>query len=166
VLVRGFAGRTPTLEFVGRAGLIGDLCGEKLAEDFVASALRGLRGFAMLAHDPGRANGYVLLLDARDYDEGAAERAALLVEHRLHHNPHYAYARRLEQLEGLAAVRVQEPLAGLVARGLDRGARLGDIKPAALDPSSDWQEYFTVVPSRGNPTGPARTAPPAEGVNL
>jgi len=163
VLVRGFAARTPMLEFVGRAGLIGDLCGEKLAEDFAASALRDLHGFAMLAHDPGRANAYVLLLDAREYDEGAAESAAQLVEHRLHRNPHYAYARRLEQLDGLAAVRVRDPLAGLVARGLDRGARLGDIKPTALDPSTDWRGYFTVVPSQDGPMEAARAAPHAEG---
>lgn len=164
VLVHGFAGRTPMLEFTGRAGLIGDLCGEKLAEDFAARALHGLRGFAMLARDPGRANAYLLLLDARDYDDSAAERAALLVERRLHRNPHYAYARRLDQLAGLAAVRVEDPLAGLVARGLDRGARLGDIKPTAFDPSTDWQQYFTVAPPRGNATGPAQATPPAEGV--
>jgi len=164
VLVRGFAARTPMLEFVGRAGLIGDLCGEKLAEDFAAIALRGLNGFAMLARDPERTNAYVLLLDAREYDDRAAERAALLVEHRLHGNPHYAYARRLGQLGGLAAVRVHDPLAGLVARGLDRGARLGDIKPTALDPSTDWREYFTVVPSQDERTEPARAARRAEGV--
>jgi hypothetical protein len=164
VLVRGFAGRTPMLEFVGRAGLVGDLCGEKLAEDFAAGALRGLRGFAMLARDAGRANAYVLLLDAHEHDENAAARAALLVEDRLHRNPHYAYARRLEQLAGLRAVRIQDPLAGLAARGLARGARLGDIKPTALDPTTDWREYFTVVPSQDDPTEPARAARRAEGV--
>jgi hypothetical protein len=164
VRVRGFAARTPMLEFVGRAGLVGDLCGEKLAEDFAASALGDLHGFAMLAHDPDRANAYVLLLDAREYDESAAVRAAQLVEDRLHRNPHYAYARQLQQLDGLAAVRIQDPLAGLVTRGLDRGIRLGDIKPTALHPSTDWRDHFTVVPSQRHPTEPARAGTRATGV--
>ena len=164
VRVRGFAARTPMLEFVGRAGLVSDLCGEKLSEDFAANALRGLHGFAMLARDACRANAYVLLLDAREYDEDAAARAALLVEERLHRNPHYAYARQLEQLGGLGAARIHDPLAGLLARGLARGTRLGDIKLTALDPSTGWREYFTVVPSQRDPTQPARAAPRAEGV--
>jgi len=49
VRVIGSAGRTPLLSFLGRAGVVSDLCGEKLAEAFVAGCLRDFGGFAMLA---------------------------------------------------------------------------------------------------------------------
>jgi len=164
VRVRGFAQRTPMLEFVGRAGLVSDLCGEKLAEDFVAGALGGLRGFAMLAQDSPRERRYVLLLDAGEYDELAATGAVLHVEDRLHLNPHYAYARRLGQLAPLAAVRVRDPLAGMVALGLARGRRLGDIKPLALEPSADWLDHYAIVPASGAHPAPARAVTRATGV--
>jgi hypothetical protein len=61
-------------------------------------------------------------------------------------------------------VRIQDPLAGLVTRGLDRGIRLGDIKPTALHPSTDWRDHFTVVPSQRHPTAPARAGTRATGV--
>ena len=164
VRVRGFAQRTPMLEFVGRAGLVSDLCGEKLAEDFVAGALGGLRGFAMLAQDSPRERRYVLLLDAGEYDELAATGAVLHVEDRLHLNPHYAYARRLGQLAPLAAVRVRDPLAGMVALGLARGRRLGDIKPLALEPSADWLDHYAIVPASGAHPAPGRAVTRATGV--
>jgi len=164
VRVRGFAQRTPMLEFVGRAGLVSDLCGEKLAEDFVAGALVGLRGFAMLAQDGPQERRYVLLLDAGEYDELAAARAALQVEDRLQFNPHYAYARRLRQLAPLAALRVRNPLAGIVALGLARGRRLGDIKPLALEPSADWLDHFAVVPASGTHPALAGTVTSITGV--
>jgi hypothetical protein len=152
------------LEFVGRAGLVSDLCGEKLAEDFVAGALVGLRGFAMLAQDGLQERRYVLLLDEGAYDERAATGAALQVEDRLRLNPHYAYARRLRQLGHLAAVRVRGPLAGMVALGLARGRRLGDIKPLALEPSADWRHHFAVVPASGTHPALARTVTSITGV--
>jgi hypothetical protein len=40
--VTGFLKRTPCLRFVGRAGRISDLCGEKLDEQFVQDAVDGL----------------------------------------------------------------------------------------------------------------------------
>jgi hypothetical protein len=161
VRVRGFAGRTPMLEFVGRAGLVSDLCGEKLSEDFVAGALQDLPGFAMLAQDPWQARRYVLVLDARAHDDSSAERAAQLVDAALQRNPHYAYTRRLGQLDTVAAMRVLEPLAGLVSLGLSRGKRLGDIKPLALEPSADWLDHFAVVHAVGARPG-ALTPSPAQ----
>lgn len=153
VRVRGFAARTPMLEFIGRAGLVSDLCGEKLSEDFVAAALEDLPGFAMLAQDPWQARRYVLVLDARAHDEPSADHAARLVDAALQRNPHYAYARRLGQLDTVAAMRVREPLAGLVSLGLSRGRRLGDIKPLALEPSADWVDHFAVVHAVGAGAG-------------
>lgn len=159
VRIRGFAGRTPMLEFAGRAGLVSDLCGEKLSEDFVAGALEGLPGFAMLAQDPWQVRRYVLVLDARAHDDSSAGRAAQRVDAALQRNPHYAYARRLGQLDTVAAMRVREPLAGLVSLGLSRGRRLGDIKPLALEPSADWLGHFAVVQVTG--AGPGPLAPAA-----
>lgn len=57
VRVRGFAGRTPMLEFLGRGNCVSDLCGEKLVDAFVAQHLAALgQAFAMLAPDNGAGN--------------------------------------------------------------------------------------------------------------
>ena len=151
VRVRGFAVRTPMLEFVGRAGLVSDLCGEKLADDFVAGALDGIRGFAMVAPLPPPARGYALLLDADGPEAAQADATAATVEQRLQANPHYEYARRLGQLDSVAAVQVQRPLDGLLGLGLARGSRLGDIKPAALCTSPDWIDHFRLDGCDGAP---------------
>ena len=135
VRVHGYAGQAPLLEFIGRGAHVSDLCGEKLSEDFVLSALQplGLR-FAMLA--PGEA-GYLLVVDA---DEVTPERAASLagVERALWRNPQYAYARRLGQLGELQVVRRERPLDAWLRAGLARGQRLGDIKPPALCTRREW----------------------------
>jgi hypothetical protein len=151
VRVRGFAARTPMLEFVGRAGLVSDLCGEKLADDFVAGALDGIRGFAMVAPLPPPARGYALLLDTDGPEAGQADASAATVERRLQANPHYEYARRLGQLDPLAALRVHRPLDGLLGLGLARGSRLGQVKPAALCTSPDWADHFLVDGCDGTP---------------
>lgn len=134
VKVRGYAGRTPMLEFCGRGPGAVDLCGEKLSEDFVLRILAGqhLR-FAALAADR-LAMRYVLLVDV---DEVAEDRVALLrrtTEQGLHRNPQYAHARSLGQLKPLAVARAVQPASRWTVLRLRRGQRLGDIKlPALMD---------------------------------
>jgi hypothetical protein len=131
VRVRGFAGRTPRLEFCGRDGGT-DLCGEKLSEAFVLRALapHALR-FSALAADAA-AKRYVLLLDAAEIAADAAEAVAARVEHDLHRNPQYAHARAIGQLGGLAVARCLDPTERWTALRLQAGQRLGDIKLPVL----------------------------------
>jgi hypothetical protein len=142
VRIRGFAGRTPTLEFVGRAAT-SDLCGEKLSDAFVAGALDPLGlAFAMLC--PETAQGdvprYVLLVDEAETDAASAAGLGSRVEDALAANPQYAYARRIGQLGAVTARPVAGPLQRWIARGLARGQRLGDIKLPALGPAAAWAD--------------------------
>ncbi|MDQ6684577.1 MAG: GH3 auxin-responsive promoter family protein, partial [Pseudomonadota bacterium] len=94
VRVRGFAGRTPMVEFLGRNGG-SDLCGEKLSAAFVGQALatHGL-GFAMLQAD-AQEQRYVLVVDSTEVGADQAGALAARVEADLAANPQYRYARSL-----------------------------------------------------------------------
>jgi hypothetical protein len=108
-------------EFVGRGNLVSDLVGEKLTETFVARCLQHVRGFLM-----PEVEGYVLAVEAGttvNVDE---------VERRLCENPQYAYARRLGQLEPLRLLPVRDLFDRYADAQMERGARLGDVKPSAL----------------------------------
>jgi hypothetical protein len=108
-------------EFVGRGNLVSDLVGEKLTEPFVARCLQSVRGFLM-----PELEGYALAVEV-----GAAVDVAE-VERRLCENPQYAYARRLGQLKALRLMPVRDLFDRYAAAQMARGARLGDVKPAAL----------------------------------
>ncbi len=139
VRCRGFAGGAPLLEFLGRAGLVCDLAGEKLVEDFVAAQLPVNAGFLTLVPRPAGA-GYALVVDAQRHDEVQAASLAGVVDLALSKNPQYAYARRLGQLEALTALRLVDPAEAYHRWALARGQRLGDIKPLALNRNTDWIE--------------------------
>jgi len=127
---------TPCLRFLGRAGRVSDLRGEKLSETFVAEILRGIwrdeaqPAVAMLrASDGPGVAWYELLLSADAMPESPASLESRLDE-ALAANPHYALARRLGQL---APVRLRAVDAHAVEAMLSaRGGRLGDAKPAVL----------------------------------
>lgn len=142
VRVRGWFGQTPLLEFIGRAGLVSDLCGEKLTEDFVLTHLPMRSGFAMLAPSLSGKPHYVLFLDGAEYDEEGAIGLSRQCDRALAENPQYQYARELGQLGELVARRVENPMARYIQHALERGQRLGDIKPPALRPETDWEEKF------------------------
>lgn len=130
----GFCGATPTLRFLGRAGNVSDLCGEKLSEPFVAECLADLwpggagRPAAAYLRPCRFQNGspaYLLVVD-RAVDHALDDHLDRL----LCRNPHYDLARRLGQLQ---APRIQvDPSSGLP--GSDAGTRrLGDAKPLVMD---------------------------------
>lgn len=146
VRVTGHVGATPALRFVGRSGVVSDLCGEKLDETFVASALASLNvRFALLL--PRLAPpGYVLVLDAAELPRHAAVDAARRADAALCANPQYAYARRLGQLAAVEAAPVEAPVGAWMARGERRGQRLGDIKLPALCVQADAAGAFGIVP--------------------
>lgn len=128
---------TPTLRFLGRAGVVSDLRGEKLSEPFVAEALRGLweNGVApelalLAAWDDGKSAGYELHLST---EKPKGSDLLLRLEEALRQNPHYDLARRLGQLEPLRLVEVEpeEAQRRLLQAGQD-GVRLGEVKPRVL----------------------------------
>jgi len=141
----------PLIRFVGRAGAVSDWFGEKLNERHVAAALGDLlarRGwqphFAMLACDTDTPQpAYALFIEQPDVSDGSLAELAAELEERLQENFHYAYCRRLGQLQPVRLCRV-------VAGGLDRyiatcvarGQRAGDVKPVALHRGGGWMEVF------------------------
>lgn len=128
----GRVGATPALRFLGRAGNVSDLRGEKLSEAFVAEVLRGLwpegrrPEFAVLrAREDGVAAGYELVAAG-----GGDEALALRLEVALAENPHYAGARRLGQL---ARVRIVPADTDAARRQVCEGrGRMGEVKPTVL----------------------------------
>lgn len=132
VLVRGYEGEAPLLEFLGRTATV-DLCGEKLTEAFVIQALArfGLR-FALLAPLSQGEAGYALNVDAAEVRPEQIAVLAQDAECSLAANPQYALARKLGQLNPLAVARSERPFDVWQRRQLGRGQRLGDIKPPAL----------------------------------
>jgi hypothetical protein len=140
VRVTGFLAAAPRLRFEGRAGLVSDLCGEKLAEPFVVRALdTACRGttFRLLAPAEGPGGGYTLFTEGGEVSLPALEEA-------LGENPHYAHARRLGQLRPVRHFRIARHGE---ARFLDRlagsGQRVGAIKPAVLSKVAGWERVFT-----------------------
>jgi hypothetical protein len=144
VRVRGWKSQTPLLEFVGRGGLVSDLCGEKLTEEFVLAQLGERRGFTMLAPSLQSKPHYVLFLDATEYKQVTASALASQLDEALGANPQYRYARQLGQLGELVAYRVENPMASYINYALERGQRLGDIKPPVLSGDTDWERRFKV----------------------
>ena len=132
---------TPSLRFLGRAGRVSDLRGEKLSEAFVAEALRSLwsgaasPGYAALRpwQAGGRA-GYELLVST-DGITGTSGGISERLEAALGANPNYALARRLGQLDAVRVVPVAADRAH-AELAAPRG-RLGDAKPRVLIEAGD-----------------------------
>ena len=125
----GFVRATPSVRFLGRAGRVSDLRGEKLSETFVAQVLSSVFGesrswAALRPRAKDDVAGYDLLANSDRAD------LAQLVDEALLANPHYALARRLGQLAPLRLVRVGSDAE---ARLLQRfNGRIGDAKPVVL----------------------------------
>jgi len=119
----------PTLRFIGRAGVVSDLVGEKLSDSFVANVLAHVPLGAALVPSAQPWPHYELWVDA---EESADERLGPHVDELLHDNPQYAYAREIGQLHELDVI-FAPGFAQHRARVLTaRGQRLGDAKSCAL----------------------------------
>jgi hypothetical protein len=160
VKVTGRVGRTPCLEFLGREGVVSDLCGEKLtpadaeaALDEAASATGVRFGFAMLVPTCGqRRLGYTLLVQPGPSAPAVdASAFGLVIDEALQRNYHYRHARRLGQLRP-AEVRVIRGDADRQyrARLLQLGARHGDVKYPALRTETDWPTAFELEDYTGD----------------
>ena len=147
VEVVGFVNQTPCIRFVGKTDRVSDWFGEKLNEQFVASALARIFSerclsprFAMLAPDDSGGFRYTLYLELPPGQR--ADNLHHNLDQALSQNFHYAYCRKLGQLA--------EPRIALVVGGADaylracqqRGQKLGNIKPALLDKATGWDQWF------------------------
>ncbi|MCC6151131.1 MAG: GH3 auxin-responsive promoter family protein [Planctomycetes bacterium] len=152
VRVTGFLGRTPTIEFVGKQDGTSDLFGEKLSQGFVASVLARLvarnrieADFCMLSPEQQeRPAKYVLFINAPITPaEMSIELEGLLQE-----NPHYRYCVELGQLGRAKVVQASpDAFAKYVEAKQIRGQRIGDIKPAPLDPNGNWLKHLVSQPA-------------------
>jgi hypothetical protein len=138
VTCTGHVHATPLLRFLGRAGHVSDLRGEKLSESFVATVLSQLQHddtrpayVALRPRDAGGSAGYELLV-ASDWSTLTDGELSDRIEGALLVNPHYAIARRLGQLTPLRVVRVDPDSASSQLR--NSSIRLGDTKPEVLLP--------------------------------
>jgi hypothetical protein len=132
----GRVAATPSLRFLGRAGRVTDMRGEKVSETFVATVLRDLWHVdhqpayaALRARDRGGVAGYELLVSS-DWNASPLTELAARAESALGENPHYAIARRLGQLTALRVVLVDPATARERLRATP--GRLGDTKPSIL----------------------------------
>ncbi|MBP6421645.1 MAG: GH3 auxin-responsive promoter family protein [Propionivibrio sp.] len=126
----------PVLEFVGRDSLVCDLVGEKLTDAFVGQCLGKLEGLATLVPDVKKP-GYVLISE-RAFPHGWLND----FEDRICHNPQYAYARKLGQLQPIRQLVCRRPFDVIEQVMRARGVRLGDIKPTALRADDFWLPMF------------------------
>ena len=140
VIGEGIGENLPLLRFIGRRGLVSDMVGEKLTEEFVADCLDGIPGFHMLVPYVRAKPQYVLVMDKCIGIQ--TEAITISIEESLSRNPQYAYARRMGQLDSLSVFLVSNPLVTYINRVIKDGARLGDVKVPALRPETDWLEMF------------------------
>jgi hypothetical protein len=153
-----FLARCPLLRFLGKVDRVSDLVGEKLAETHVRSILDRIFAavgwsprFALLVPVLGRPSHYAL------YVQGAGSCPYLEedIQAGLEENPYYRQAVGLRQL-GRVEVRWLPEVVDVgriyEAVCLERGQKLGDIKPAVLDPWTGWSERFRLALD-----GPERT---------
>lgn len=118
----------PLFTFVGRAGLVSDLVGEKLTDEFVSRVLADLPCATMLVARNGDVPFYELWVDG-DLPVGSAA-----IEARLRANPQYSHARDLGQLGAMAVVSTSGFVHTLHQQQVKEGRRLGDLKAQALLP--------------------------------
>lgn len=150
VRVVGRIAATPLVEFVGRAGAVSDLCGEKLDEESVREILAGVFGrlglkpnFALLAPEWGEPPHYVLFLQTPSLPPGLLKELESAVEAELIKQFHYGYCRRLGQLGAVRALALRDGASRLyLERCAALGQRQGDVKPTVLHPRTGWTEWL------------------------
>ena len=150
VSVEDFFQDVPCLRFLGKDDQVSDYFGEKLSENFVASAVSnvldefGLRpSFTLLAMEDTLAQPtYVLYLEMRD---AVPEQLDRQLDRELRANPHYDLCIRLGQLGAVRIARIPDRAFDRYAQRMaEMGMRVGDVKPTPLSRFSRWQRAFGV----------------------
>lgn len=154
VVVTGFFRECPVIRFVGRDAT-SDLVGEKLGESFVQSAIeqlfqrRGRPSFVTLVPEANPPRYWLLC----QYSQAVSRAERDAISEQLHQllaaNPYYAHAVQTGQLQTARVVVVAHTLPILWEHYeracINRGVRVGDIKPRALDTTLDWSNYATIA---------------------
>ena len=147
------------IEFVGKAGVVSDVCGEKLSEAFAGSVLEsagqraGVSGFLMLAPEWGSPPRYLVFAE-RDPGERFAEE----VDRELRRSPQYDYCRRLGQLDPVELVLVRDGEERFLKGCLAEGQRAGDVKSGYLRRELGWRDHLT-LPRSAQEQDPGAVAP-------
>jgi hypothetical protein len=159
VEVTGFWRGAPVLRFLGKEAMVSDWFGEKIDESHARRAIAAVAEslgceptWALIAceeFDDGHAYALFLEPGAGASSLGPqADEFALALESYLAENFHYAYARRLGQLQHARVIEVADGAARFLAECVRRGQRAGDVKPLALSAQAGWLE-----PLGGRETG-------------
>lgn len=141
VQVVGFYEKTPLLEFVGRKGIVSDLCGEKLSEAELVLSFQALNSDVMVfPHD----DHYIAFCShPSDLEQ---------IEECLRKNPHYAFARQSQELHQVKThylEHLREHTHEFMTQL--RGMRSGDIKTQILYPKArDLELYQYLMKKREN----------------
>lgn len=151
--VVGMRNECPLMRFVGKTDRTSDLVGEKLAEPFVREAIStacrrsGVEPrFALVAPLQANPPRYQLFLQADAASR--IDRVAQEVETRLEENPYYHHAIEFGQLNTLEVALIRQDVNAQQIYNeavVDRGQRLGNIKPTALDRWPGWAALFAPV---------------------
>jgi hypothetical protein len=132
VRVVGQVENTPLLEFVGRKGIVSDLCGEKLSESDLSIMFNKLEGDVVLFPHQDR---YIAFFDIRNDPSP--------IEEIMFQNPHYAFARKAGELKPLELYQLKDLRQILYSFFQEkRGMRTGDIKPQILYPHERDLELY------------------------
>ena len=159
VRVDGMVGRTPCLTFVGRADIVCDLVGEKLAASRVQNVLRAALAqtfgshpvrFVMLAPEWDTPPAYHLYIETPAPDTALIALAGQMERLFCAGHP-YHYARQLGQLGPVHVMRVRHGSQRYEAHCIASGQRAGDVKPVELHMQTGWDAVFAgeCVTARG-----------------
>ena len=139
------------MEFLGRDGLVSDICGEKLTGDDIESALEHFSKttgvsfqFAMAGPDrSGETPGYVFVFETvGNASVPPLETCSQILDELLQRNFHYAHARRLGQLRPLQILPALNATLIYQEAMILRGQRYGEIKFPPLCKTTDLADVF------------------------
>lgn len=158
VEVLGFQAQCPIIRFVGKQASVVDVCGEKLTEVEVTEVVQQvfdefgvMPDYWMLAPEVIDSNtvGYTLFFQNPQNIEFQVDTMHAIVREidtGLERNFHYAYCRKLHQLQPIRVFVIDSGL-NPTQQYLDtchgEGQRLGNIKPRVLHPGMNWSTVFT-----------------------
>ena len=153
--VVGFKEGCPLVRFMGKTDHVSDLMGEKLNAFYVEEVLKKAfkknnisAGFFMLAPEQNEVNNYFYTLFI-EQDGLSDEQLANLendIEKEFCKNFHYAYCRKLGQLNSVRVFSIDKngmsPADLYLERQVSFGRKLGSVKPLILDKNVGWSRIF------------------------
>lgn len=149
VRVEAHFGQAPCLRFLGKTGMISDVRGEKLNETHIRKILDtcflkyGITpDFYFMA--PETTNGharYVLYIEDREVHQKTGEMLED-IDQSLKDNFHYAYCRRLGQLDAPVCFLLDKGSKELYIREKTKMCRLGTLKISCLENKQGWSTHL------------------------